>query len=165
MLVNSCVYTLLSVIDTWEWKNLIWCYLLSFMYTIIHEAGHTLVAMLLGTTVTHIRIGKPVMGQFTIGSIQLQLGVLTGGSVSYSYADDALRWKVVATTLAGPLFPVLVSLPLFLADLRPFFTCILWLTMIAGTLGNLWPWAHGTDGQKICSHLRLIFRGSRTLDT
>ncbi len=116
-------------------------------------------------TGTRFQTGIPVLGQFTVGGIQFQLGMIpAGGAVSYEYADDAPRWKVVAATLAGPLFPVLIYVPLFLTAVSPFITYFVGLIVILGSLADLWPWKHGSDGQKIFMHLRHIYRGHTTLN-
>ncbi len=143
--------------------DLVWLYLLLFLLTILHELGHALMAMLLGTTVTRIQIGIPVTGQIAVGTILFQLGMIPGGSVSYEYADDAPRWKVVAATLAGPLFPVLISVAMFLTTVPSVFIYGFVLTAMAGALADLWPWKQGSDGQKICMHLRCISRGAKRL--
>ncbi|CAK9887195.1 MAG: hypothetical protein XXXJIFNMEKO3_LKCDNKCA_00143 (plasmid) [Candidatus Erwinia impunctatus] len=148
----------------WTWMDIFWLYLLFFLWATFHELGHALMAMLLGTTVTRIQTGLPVMGQFTRGSILLQLGIIPGGSVSYEYADDAPRWKVVAATLSGPLFPVMISAAMFLTAGPPVFTYCFGLIVVVGALVDLWPWKQGSDGQKIFMHLKLIYRGRKTLN-
>ncbi|WOZ79990.1 site-2 protease family protein [Kosakonia sacchari] len=146
------------------WMNLVWGFLMLHLYSALHESGHALMALLLGTRVTRFQTGTPVLGQFTAGGILLQFGIFPGGSVSYAYADDAPRWKVVAAALAGPLFPVLISAPLFLTPVSPYFTHLFGLIVTTGTLLNLCPWMQGTDGQKIVMHLRLMARGQKTLN-
>jgi hypothetical protein len=148
----------------WGWMNVVWLYLLLYLYSTLHESGHALMAMLLGSTVNRIKIGTPVTGQFAVGTVRFQLGIIPGGFVTYDYADDELRWKVVAAALAGPLFPVLISALLFLTPVSPYFSHFFSLIATIGALLNLWPWTQGSDGQKIVMHLRLMARGRKTLN-
>ncbi|MHB9323099.1 site-2 protease family protein [Phytobacter diazotrophicus] len=147
------------------WMNFVWVYLMLHLYSTLHECGHALIALLLGIRVTRFQTGHPVLGQFTADGILLQFGIFPAGAVSYAYADDAPRWKVAAAALAGPIFPLLISAPLFMTPLSPYFTHFFGLLAIMGALVNLWPWKRGSDGQKFIVHLRMIYRGHKTLDT
>lgn len=154
------------IADWMGWMLPVYAYMLAFLYTWLHEAGHALAAVSLGTRVTHFQVGAPVWFRCRPRRVILKFGLLkpTGG-VTYRYADDAPRWKVMLTALAGPLFPVFLTVPIFhLVGIQP-------MTVAAGfmvtvqTLANLNPFMRGTDGRKVFLHLHALSRGRRTLDT
>lgn len=144
----------------------LYAYLCLFLYTMIHEAGHALMAICLGTRVTRFQVGCPVWFRFKWGRAILRFGLLfPRGRVSYRYEDDAPRWKVMLATLSGPLLPLILYLPVFvLAGTQPL-TILPSLIVAISTLGNLNPFHRGSDGQKIYSHVRALCQGRKTLNT
>lgn len=153
------------VVDSLGWMLPVYLYLMSFLYTLFHELGHALMAVLLGTPVTRFQLGTPVLFRLQLAGLQLQFGPFLGGSVSYAYADDARRWKVALATLSGPLFPVLLSLPVFAtAGLQPL-TVMLGLILLVQTLANLNPFLRQADGHKVVMQLFMIMKGEKNLDS
>jgi len=121
-------------------------------------------AVCLGTRVTHFQVGAPAWFQVYRGSLLLSAGFIPCGGVTYAYEDDAPRWKVVLAALAGPLLPVIMSVPVFATSgLQPP-TVIAGLIVILQTLVNLNPFMKGTDGQKAVMHLLAILNGRKALN-
>lgn len=78
------------IVDSLGWMLPVYLYLFSFLYAFIHESGHALMAMCLGTRVTRFQVGKPVLFRFKRGRLILKFGLLfPDGGVSYHYANDA----------------------------------------------------------------------------
>ncbi|AKE61346.1 hypothetical protein GZ607_000520 [Salmonella enterica subsp. enterica serovar Pomona] len=154
------------IVDSLGWMLPVYLYLFSFLYAFIHESGHALMAMCLGTRVTRFQVGKPVLFRFKRGRLILKFGLLfPDGGVSYHYANDAPRWKVMAAALAGPLLPVILSVPVFtLTGIQPL-TVIAGLIVMMLTLVNLNPFMMETDGQKVLKHLHAIVQGRKVLDS
>ncbi|HIE9814658.1 TPA: M50 family metallopeptidase [Klebsiella pneumoniae] len=154
------------VVDSLGWMLPVYLYLFSFLYALIHESGHALMAMCLGTRVTRFQVGKPVWFRFKWGRLILKFGFLfPDGGVSYCYENDALRWKVMAAALAGPLLPVILSVPVFtLTSIQPL-TIIAGLIVMLLTLVNLNPFMRETDGQKGLLHLHAIVQGRKALSS
>ncbi len=151
------------VVDSLGWMLTMYMYLMSFLYTLFHELGHALMAVLLGTPVTRFQLGTPVLFRLQLAGLQLQFGPFLGGSVTY--ADDARRWKVALATLSGPLFPVLLSLPVFAtAGLLPL-TVMLGLILLVQTLANLKPFLRQADDHKVVMQLFLMMKGEKNLDS
>ncbi|ABX70681.1 hypothetical protein LFZ43_23295 [Salmonella enterica subsp. enterica serovar Wandsworth str. SA20092095] len=71
----------------------------------------------------------------------------------------------MAAALAGPLLPVILSVPVFtLTGIQPL-TVIAGLIVMMLTLVNLNPFMMETDGQKVLKHLHAIVQGRKVLNS
>lgn len=139
-------------------------YLIIFLSVIVHESGHALTALSLGTTVIQCKLGRPFALRFRIRNTMLLLGPIPHGRVTYAYEDNALRWKVVIATLAGPLAEILSAYILFSLfgirlETKLFFTLV-----CIDTLCNLNPFSKKTDGYRVVQQLIAILQGRYYLD-
>lgn len=139
-------------------------YLIIFLSVLVHESGHALTALSLGTKVTQCKLGRPFVLRFRIRNTLLLLGPIPHGRVTYAYEDNALRWKVILATLAGPLAEIISAYVLYsLFGYR--FETKLFLTLVCiDTLCNLNPFSNKTDGFKVVQQLKSILQGRYYLD-
>lgn len=145
-------------------KMIFTLYLIIFLSVIVHESGHAITALSLGTKVTQCKLGRPFVLKFRIRNTLLLLGPIPHGRVTYAYEDNALRWKVILATLAGPLAEIISAYVLFSLFGYRLETKIFLSLVCIDTLCNLNPFSNKTDGFKVVQQLKAILQGRYYLD-
>ena len=120
---------------------------------VVHELGHALAVRLIGQRVDRIELGGTLARvTFSLGAVQISIGLGLGGSVTYAShrASVARRAVVVAT---GPVADILVAPCCLLLPLPHWETSYLALCVLATAVQDLAP-AHtasggSTDGYKL----------------
>ena len=121
--------------------------------TVVHELGHALAVRLVGARVLKIVLGgQLVRATFSVGTIQIMVGLGLGGSVSH----DGYRLspaRRVAVSAAGPAANILVAPACLLLPVPRWEASYLALAVLASALEDLAPshTAGGgtTDGYKL----------------
>jgi len=140
-------------------------YLMMMLYCAIHEAGHALMAVVVGEKITGFRLGRPALIRFRVCHIEYLFGPVPSGLVTYAYDDDTPRWKVALIAFAGVLMVALVCAVLFLTAWRDWVTQLYVMVAAIGIIGDILPWSAKTDGRHVLMQLNAIRQGRYTLDS
>jgi tetratricopeptide (TPR) repeat protein len=116
----------------------------------VHEGGHALAAWLVGWRVQRIVIGSGAGRVFRVGAIEVEIGRLWGGGLTWCWPEtrEGYRWRAVAIYAGGAIANGIVAYAagrLAAAVGRPFGIVILaFAVMNAFGLRNLVPRTYGS---------------------